>query len=516
MKRMLAILLIMMLMIPVLPTIAMAEAPLKITFFDKNTGDLFENPVAEKIIEKTGITVEIQQPTGNPEEKLNLMLVSGDLPDVVLMDRRSTIVNKYITAGALVALNDMIDEYAPNVKEMYGDTLEKSRHTDGKNYYLNNWYGLDPDPDRAINIRMDILKECGFEERAVAGDYFTTEEFKQVLAAAKAKDDINGQAIIPFTLNSDYLPAITQTFKGIYGMKFFYETDGKIMLDVRDPRYLEMIKYFNTLYLEGLLDKEWAINKDPAFQAKASSGRVFATAGGNPGDANRILRTDNGEDTDNQFYMFRVVADGADPAATTFSPRSTLGWDAIGITVTNKHPIETMKFIDYLASEEGQYLLMWGVEGLHWDMVDGVHVPRPEVIPGFRENWSEYVKETGIRKWVWFIKNGYGVDGTPYDVATRYDRDAIGKHSLVSMAGSVWDTAPYDNIGPLAGTPEALIEQKLKDITDKNFAAMIYCESADLVEPMYNDMIAELDANQASIVEDIYTNNFNEQMALWS
>ena len=64
-----------------------------LTFFDKNTGDAFDNPVAQAITEKTGIKIEVQQPTGNPEEKLNLMLASGDLPDIVLMDRRSDIVN---------------------------------------------------------------------------------------------------------------------------------------------------------------------------------------------------------------------------------------------------------------------------------------------------------------------------------------------------------------------------------------------------------------------------------------
>lgn len=37
-----------------------------LTFFDKNTGAGFSDPVAEEITKKTGIKVEIQQPTGNP------------------------------------------------------------------------------------------------------------------------------------------------------------------------------------------------------------------------------------------------------------------------------------------------------------------------------------------------------------------------------------------------------------------------------------------------------------------
>ena len=51
-----------------------------------------------------------------------------------------------------------------------------------------------------------------------------------------------------------------------------------------------------------------------------------------------------------------------------------------------------MKMINYLASEEGQYLLMWGIEGTNWNMEDGKHVPNDDLIEGFqtdltKQNW---------------------------------------------------------------------------------------------------------------------------------
>ena len=485
-----------------------------LTFFDKNTGDAFDNPVAQAITEKTGIKIEVQQPTGNPEEKLNLMLASGDLPDIVLMDRRSDIVNKYIAAGALVPLNDLIDQYGADIQEMYGDILNKSRYEDSKNYYLNNWYGLDPDPDRAFCIRMDVLKELGYGEKAEKGEAFTQDEFRDILSRFKETyKDADGQPAIPLTSNADYMPSVLSTFKAMYGMKNYYEKDGKLFFDVRDPDYLEMVKYMNGLYRDGLLDKEWAVNKEQIFTQKAGSGRVAATVGLSS-DGNRLLKEDNGEDTDKQFYMFKVVADGVDPDKTTFSPRSSLGWDAIGITVKNEHPVETIKFMNFLASE-GQYLLMWGIEGKDWDMEDGKHVPRPETLQGFKDDWNTFAKETGIRKWTWFIKNGYGSDGTPYDLATKYERDAVSTHALTSMANSTWDTAPYDYIGPAAGTPEALSEQKIKDIIDTAFTNMVYADSEEQVVSLYDAMISEIDANQASAIEAVYTEKYNEQLALW-
>lgn len=496
-------------------TTPLSTEPITLTFFDKNTSDAFDNPVAKKITEKTGINIEIQQPTGNPEEKLSLMLTSGDLPDVVLMDRRSDTVKKYIAAGALVQLNDLIDKFGPDITKMYGDVLTKSRYTDGKNYYLNNWYGIDPDPDRGINMRMDLLEELGYGEKAAKGDYFTQDEFIKILTDFKEKYSTAGKPAIPFTINGEYMETVMSTFRGMYGMKTYYEDGDKILLSVRDPHYLEMVKFINQLYLKGLLDKEWAVNKEDIFKQKLSSGQVLASNGGLPSDVNGIFLEDEGKDTNKQFYMFKVVAPGIDPSKTTFSPRSSLGWDAIGITVKNKHPEETIKLFNYLASEEGQYLLMWGVEGVHWDMVNGKHTPKPEIIPGFKDNWAEYSKSTGIRKWSWFIKNGYGSDGTPYDLVTKYDVDKITQHARISMANSTWDTAPYDNIGPAGGTQEALIEQKLKDIMDSGFSKMVYAKSSAEVDAEYQKMLGELAANKANVVEDLYTKNYKAQLALW-
>lgn len=49
------------------------------------------------------------------------------------------------------------------------------------------------------------------------------------------------------------------------------------------------------------------------------------------------------------------------PEETTYGPKSSLGWDGVTISRSNKDPVRTMKLLDFLASEEGQYLLMWGL-----------------------------------------------------------------------------------------------------------------------------------------------------------
>jgi putative aldouronate transport system substrate-binding protein len=491
------------------------ETPIKLTFFDKNTGDAFDNDVAKEITKRTGVTIEIQQPTGNPAEKLNLMLASNDLPDIVLMDRGSDIVNKYIAAGAIIPLNDLIDKFGPDVKKMYGDILKKSRYSDGKNYYLSNWYGFETEPVFGMNMRKDLLKELA-PDKAEGGKPFTTDEFENLLKQFKEKHpQIDGKTAIPLTLNAENMGAVLGTFKGMWGMKTYFDDNGTLKFDVKDPKYKDMLMYLNKLYREGLIDSEWAVNKNQTWEQKISNGIVFSSPGAywDLGGSNNALKKTGGPDK--QLYPYKVTAPGVDPAKTTFGPRSPLGWDAIAITKNNKNPERTMKFINFLASEEGQYLLMWGIEGVHWDKKDGKHVPRPEVLKGFKDDWGAYSKKTGIRKWTWFIKNGPGSDGTPYDLPGRYERGDIDQMALKNLSDSVWDTSPFDNLNPEGGTPDALIFQKIQDITKQNITKIIISKTEQDAAAGYEKMLADMKAAGDEKVEKIINDNYKKRMDLW-
>ena len=158
-----------------------------ISFFDKNSGTrTFDDPVAKELMKRTGVTINLISPTGDPAEKLSLMLAGQDYPDIVLMDRGSDIVNQYIEAGALVNLSDYMDQL-PNVQKMYSETLNKTRYTDGNNYYLSNWYGYDPDPCNGFVMRYDIMVDLVGQERADSSEPFTFSEMVEVLKKFKVK-----------------------------------------------------------------------------------------------------------------------------------------------------------------------------------------------------------------------------------------------------------------------------------------------------------------------------------------
>ena len=66
----------------------------------QNSGsNTFDDPVAKAIEEKTGVKIQVENPTGDPLEKLNLMLTGQNYPDIVLMDRGKFVKNGNGTDG---------------------------------------------------------------------------------------------------------------------------------------------------------------------------------------------------------------------------------------------------------------------------------------------------------------------------------------------------------------------------------------------------------------------------------
>ncbi len=516
MKKLVSLLMCAMLLLSLVPSMAAASADEQviIRIFDKNSGSYtFDDPVAQEIEARTGVKIVIENPTGDPLEKLNLMLTGGTYPDLVLMQRSDDIVNRYIEAGALLPLNDLIDAYAPNVKAMYGDLLAKITQDDGNIYYLSSYYGLDPDASSGVLIRRDLLAEVVGEERAYSNDWFTQSEFIEILRQFKALHPDG----IGMTFNAETASYYTKALYGMYGIKTFYDEngDGQLQLQCKNPKFLEAMKFLNTLYTEGLLEKEWVTNKKDQWVQKCASGNVFATfcSYWSTNDANTSLAATIGPEA--QFMSYKVVPDNMDHTETLYNGRNSLGNDAIAITKNCQNPEAVMKVIDFLASEEGQYLLMWGIEGKDWNLVDGVHTPVQAVVDGFNTDWTNTIINTGIRKWTWFIKNGKGADGTWYDV-TKVNMGAAEAWANESFEETdLWDMDEFVGLEPSGSSLEALYYQKITDDFNQMFPNIINASSNEEAEKLYNQMIDTLNNDGAEIVEAYITQKYQQRMAQW-
>ena len=483
------------------------RAEAELTLYDRNSArHRFDDRIAQEIMKRTGVRIEVIDSTEDTAGKEEQMFTMKDYPDMIKVELN--MIDQYEHAGYLVDLEPYLPEL-PAVREMYGDMLKKMMTDEGQLFYLGNWYGADTDAAFGFQIRYDYMKELVGKERADSDEPFTEEEFLELLRLFSEKyPSVGGERSIPFTTRKEY--GYIEGLRGMYGLKEYSVKDGRIYHLVRDAGFKKMMEFMNQMYREELLDKEWLLNRKELYHKKLESGRVFATACTywDVEEVNEVLREKNGEDA--FFACYKVLGKGIEETETTYGGRNSIGWDAIAVTDRCKNIDAALKVIDFLASEEGQYLMLWGIEGEDWDYINGVRTPREKNVELFAGDVNEAVEKTDIRRWMWFIKNGNGKDGTPYDVMTKYRVSREAELANRRMAGDYWDASEYLGLEPENGTQESLMWTKIENIYKKYFPRVIDAESREEMQRLYYKMVRDMEEEGLARVERVWTRNYQK------
>ncbi|WP_019637295.1 extracellular solute-binding protein [Paenibacillus fonticola] len=355
----------------------------------------WKGPVAEKITEKTGVKLKVTIATD--DKQLPLMISSGDLPDLVFtyanIDRMSDSRLSY-------PWNELIEEYAPDFK------IDKTRiaiHTmDDGNFYTvrnsfatheemsQNKYAIGSDGNPGIAVREDILEELGNPP------INSVEDFAKVLGMVKEKYP----DMIPLTMDKDWIEQYFLQQLGVEALlDGWYERDGKVDYAIKQPEMLEFFKFMNSLYRNGyILAENFAYTNDQIDDQYATSGKAFAHSHTvSTADTDNIKIKNNGES-----FTFKMLPSGLSDEAKVVS--TGLGFAGTFITKKNKDPEASIKFIEYLASDEGRKLTMFGVEGEHWTWNE-------EGYPDLKYDPSDadFINSNGI-KW-WYLYNDGVMEG---------------------------------------------------------------------------------------------------------
>jgi putative aldouronate transport system substrate-binding protein len=334
-----------------------------------NFPNLGDAPYGKAWVEKTGIKVNfLHPPTGGANEQFNLLIASGDMPDIMDRDwfnRYPGGPQKAISDGIILRLNDLIDKYAPNLKAVLATNPEWDRmvKTDEGDYYafpfirgdekLCVWHGP--------ILRKDWLDELGLSIPE------TYDEWHTVLTAFKNKKGASTPlSFIPVPENYDFLFG--------FGVDWtFYVADnggvgyGPVENDYRD--YLAMMTQW---YKEGLLDPDFATLTSQQVNAKITSGLAGATCGGMGGGIGGWTNT--GRATNPQYELTAaptpVVRKGDKPSIINVDNQYTGGYSA-AITISCKHPELAARLLDWNYSPEGKLFNNFGIEGISYTMVNG-------------------------------------------------------------------------------------------------------------------------------------------------
>ncbi|MFF5010212.1 ABC transporter substrate-binding protein [Streptomyces phaeochromogenes] len=346
--------------------------------------NLKTNKFTKLIKQKFNITINWQT-TGSDgtaaKEKRQISLASGDLPDLYLLipwvDQFSqTELLKYSGQGVIQPLNQLIDQYGPNIKKAFAAEPEfKGMATapDGKIYGMPQWNDcFHCTYTNKLWINSAWLKKLGLEMPK------TTDELRDVLRAFKTKDpNGNGKAdevplsgdttdpILPYLMNAFVYAPDGSTIPSTNPTLAL--NNGKTVVQANTEGWREGLKYIKSLYDEGLIDSSvFTQNADGLKKQGDNAGAVIlgSAAVKHPGIAVTLNQKD-GRDKNYDVVPPLTGPDGKSYATYTSSsmPGSTF---VLTSKASQTEQIQAVKMLNYIFSQEGQLNGIFGEEGKGW------------------------------------------------------------------------------------------------------------------------------------------------------
>lgn len=345
-----------------------------------------DTPVLKEIEKRIGVKIKYMAvPSANFNSKLNIVLASKELPDMMNLDANT--VNTYATKGVFVALDPYIEKQAPNLKKILTpDVKMKVINPEDLKTYCVPLVNMTPWQFTWM-LRKDWLDAAGLKEPD------TLDDWKKVLKAFKEKDLAGEGKTIPLVTNSLGVDTILSGLYPAYGLypSGWTPKDGKIVLNAMTNEHKEAIAWIRDLYKEGLLDKEYAVTSNKQWEEK-----MVTRAGACISYATRpdMFTSQAKEKIPGYDVIPTVPPKGPHGNREISCYDSTLAQYTVTITKECKAVDAAIKYIDFMFSEEGEDLTALGIEGTHYFKKDGKKVWSDDILKS--NNDFTYFAQIGI------------------------------------------------------------------------------------------------------------------------
>lgn len=366
------------------------------------------NLVTDTITEETGVDVNFIVPVGSEEEKLNALIASDTLPDMITLGWWEPQIEEMIHKDMVYALNELDDEYNTYFFEVADENVVNwYTQEDGNIYCYPNSSYTPQDVEERDNIPANLtflVRKDIYE--AIGSPDMTTQEgfYNAIKEAEKMFPEVNGEPLIPIG-GTGFDEAGCSSFDK-YLQDFLnvpFEKDGEFYDRNTDEEYLSWIKLFRKLNEEGYISPNTFVDQRTQISEKVADGRYFCLIYQRTdlADQQKILYARNPE----SIYMAvdgPRNSNGDDPILPT---SGITGWTVTMISKNCKDPKRAIEFMEYLMSERGQKLISVGVEGVTYDMVNGKAVLKPEVSELLKTDRAAYDELYGADDAYWMLQN---------------------------------------------------------------------------------------------------------------
>ncbi len=337
-------------------------------------GDFNEIQILKDYAEESGIHITFQNiPSSDRDTQLNLMLGSGELPDILYkMSVSSTDQAKYVAQDLFVALTDY-EELMPNLRSWFNEypTAEQAvTQEDGKIYAAP--YILAGDAIRCgtkLWYNTDVFDKLGITEQPT-----TTEEFYEYLKLCADLDyNENGEKDeIPLTASDideiEYylFGSFNLMNRGSSHVNVFIDEDDTLKFAFTSDNYKEELRYINKLYTEKLIDQDIFTIDYAQEIAKCTTGRALnylfvnnSPVSNSPYEEFSLGATEPFEGPDG----YKIFSNYSLPASTTGQFMITYKCAEKGETAVKA----AMTWMDHWYSEEGIIEYFLGIEGVTYE-----------------------------------------------------------------------------------------------------------------------------------------------------
>lgn len=471
----------------------------------------WNDATAERVTAKTGVDLNFMKPVVDDGQKLNMMIAGNQLPDILTLDKNDAALKKMAEAGMLWSLDDLIDQYAPKMREILPkEILSNYQMADGKTYQFTTW--IQGEAWQKAAREYDQIVGTNQPVMTVRKDYYDEigrpeiKNMTEFIAAVKQMKENHPDKIGFYpadgSMSADEFGKSAKLSH--YGIQMglstdFSEKDGGIQWVVRDDKFKEPMKYLNEMYLEGILTKDPFIDTKEVGKAKIEQGDVISYC----------WTISDGEKVpgDNPDTSYEILP----PFETYGQIRTGAGWLATVIPKTCKDPERAIRFLEYLASVEGHSDVSWGIEGdtyqdavagAQWHMVDGKPVLLEEYVKDKNADWGGVASRNGLGEY-WIACNEL-LWNLPWwnDQDERMNKfnEQFGKYVEFRPELDIQDPSPESE--------EGIIRQKAFSLLQQYSVKMIFTED---FESVYQEFIQKIDELGMNKVEAYWTEEYKNK-----
>lgn len=316
---------------------------------------------------ETGVSIKWIHPSNDVREEFQLMLASGDLPDLIEMEP------SYYPGGLLAMYEDgiiqdltpYIDQYAPQYKEVINNDpncLAQVLDGDMNLGMFKITYEKVQRPFIRANVREDWLEEFGMESPMTIADYEAY--FDAILA--------NKPGVTPLTIKFEDASAVMPLSSAFDLLKEFFVEDGKVTHFWNNDNLFDFLSLMNKWYQKGYISRDFASLTDTEIAALFDSGNLGMCITNADTVAVRVEDIENIKVT-NTRYM-RKEKDSIVHTETANTPVTESYQVVTVVTTACENVEEAVQFLNYGYTKEGALLHTFGIEGKAWnyDPVTGV------------------------------------------------------------------------------------------------------------------------------------------------